>query len=111
MSSPEELKVENWIRRQVIKTHYKSGKTILPVKEKIKKIQVVSAKNNVLDQINQCCDLFTLLNYDIVVFYFKSKITQKELTTICNKAHNKNKHMSITPHMLKKQCILLLTNK
>jgi|TARA_Y100000296_G_C5152258_1_gene247108 hypothetical protein len=87
--------VEKWIRRQVIKTNNKDRKTILPFETTNKKIQVIPAKDNMLVQVNQCCDLFSILHFDIVILYFNYKISEKKLSTICEQAQKNNPHYKI----------------
>lgn len=94
----ESKQIEKWILQVVAKTHKESGATICPYAKRTvenKKIQISLAKKNVLDQIDICCSLFTVFGLDIVILYFNNKITEKNLSAVCKKAHKKNPNFAI----------------
>jgi len=90
--------VYDWIRTKISKTDPNVGKAICPFAKKsleAKAIQVVPGKSDLVDQINHCCNIFNSLALDIVVIYVQYKITEKKLSSICAKAHSKNKNYAI----------------
>ena len=85
--------IEKWIRQVVAKKHKASGATVCPFAKKTledRKIQITMAKEDVLSQIDTCCDLFNSLNLDIVILYFNREITERKLSNLCKKAHKSN---------------------
>jgi len=94
----ESKDIERWIRGQVAKKNPKVGKAICPYAAqtlKNKKIQIIEAKDNLLAQVNQLCDLFSVFNLDIIVIYINSKIKESTLANICRKAHNRTPSMAV----------------
>ena len=90
--------IEKWIGQVVAKKHKESGATICPFAKRTledRKIQITMAKEDVLSQINTCCDLFNSLNLDIVILYFNRQITERKLSNICKKAHKHNDKFAI----------------
>ena len=90
--------VYEWIRTRISKADPKVGKAICPFAKaslETKAIQVVPGKSNLVDQIDHCCNLFNSLALDIVVIYVQYTITEKTLSSICAKAHRKNKNYAI----------------
>lgn len=90
--------IEKWIRQVVAKTHKASGAAICPYAKRAledRKIQIAVAKVDVLDQIDQCCDLFDCFNLDIVILYFDRKISEKQLAMLCRVGHDKNKEFAV----------------
>jgi hypothetical protein len=85
--------IEKWIRQVVAKTHKASGAAICPFAKRTledRKIQITPAKTDVLDQIDQCCGLFVSLGLDVVILYFNNQITERQLASICKRAHKRN---------------------
>tara|TARA_S200002703_G_scaffold114700_2_gene100210 strand:+ start:528 stop:1037 length:510 start_codon:yes stop_codon:yes gene_type:complete len=94
----ESKQIEKWIRQVVAKTHKESKSPVCPyAKTTLEdgKIQISPAKTDVLDQIDICCSLFTVFGLDIVILYFNNKITEKNLSAVCKKAHKKNPAFAI----------------
>jgi|TARA_R100000479_G_C6386272_1_gene203114 hypothetical protein len=94
----ESKDIEKWIGQVVAKKHKESGATICPFAKKTltdRKIQIAVAKEDVLSQVNHCCSLFNIFNLDIVILYFNHKITEKQLSNLCKKAHKKNNRFAI----------------
>ena len=90
--------IEKWIRQVVAKTHKASGAAICPFAKRTledRKIQITPAKTDVLDQIDQCCDLFVSLGLDIVILYFNHEITERRLSNLCRRAHRNNPDYAI----------------
>jgi len=90
--------IEKWIRQVVAKTHKASGAAICPFAKRTladRKIQISMAKEDVLDQIDLCCDLFNSLALDIVILYFTDQITERKLSNICKRAHKQNPDYAI----------------
>ena len=90
--------IEKWIRQVVAKTHKASGAAICPFAKRTledRKIQISMAKEDVLDQIDLCCDLFNSLNLDIVILYFTHEITERKLSNLCKRAHQQNPEFAI----------------
>jgi len=90
--------IEKWIRQVVAKTHKASGATICPFAKRTledRKIQISMAKEDVLSQIDHCCDLFDILHLDIVILYFTDEITERKLSNLCKKAHQHNPNYAI----------------
>jgi hypothetical protein len=90
--------IEKWIRQVVAKKHKTSGATICPFAKKTvedRKIQITMAKEDVLDQIDNCCGLFNIFHLDIVILYFNNEITERKLSNICKKAHQANPDYAI----------------
>ena len=90
--------IEKWIAGQVAKVHKETGTSICPFAKRVlqdKTIQITPAKDNVLDQVNQYCDLFSTFNLDIVIIFFNRKITERKLSDLCAKAHKKNPNHAI----------------
>ena len=90
--------IEDWIRQVVAKTHKASGAAICPFAKRTledRKIQITPAKVDVLDQIDQCCDLFDIFNLDIVILYFTHEITERKLSNLCKRAHQHNPNYAI----------------
>ena len=85
--------IEKWIRQVVAKTHKASGAPVCPFAKRTledRKIQITPAKEDVLDQIDQCCGLFVSLGLDVVILYFTDEITERQLSSICKRAHKRN---------------------
>ena len=90
--------IEKWIGQVVAKTHKASGATICPFAKRTledRKIQISMAKEDVLSQIDHCCDLFDILHLDIVILYFTDEITERKLSNLCKKAHQHNPNYAI----------------
>lgn len=90
--------IEKWIAGQVAKVHKETGTAICPFAKRVlqdKTIQITPAKVDVLDQIDQCCDLFGTFNLDIVIIFFNHEITEKKLSNLCAKAHKQNPNHAI----------------
>ena len=90
--------VYDWIREKISKTNPTVGKAICPFAKtslKTKAIQVVPGKSNLVDQIDHCCNLFDSLALDCVVIYVQYKITEKQLSKICERAHKNNPNFAV----------------
>ena len=98
MADVDSKDIEKWIRQVVIKTHKASKSPVCPFAKRTlqdRKIQITPAAPNVLAQIDQCCNLFNVLNLDIVIFYFNEPITEKKLASICRLSHRNNPNTAI----------------
>tara|TARA_B100000519_G_C14174588_1_gene405598 strand:+ start:604 stop:1068 length:465 start_codon:yes stop_codon:yes gene_type:complete len=94
----ESKDVESWIRGQVAKVNKKTRKAICPFAKATlqnKKIKILPAKDNVLAQVRQLCDLFAVLNLDIIIIYFNSKIKETKLSNICKQAHTRTPNLAV----------------
>jgi len=82
--------IEDWIRGQVVKKNKKTKQAICPFAKATienKKVAIIPCKDDVLAQVNQLCDIFGALNYDVVIIYFNVKISERKLSDICRQAH------------------------
>jgi len=90
--------IEDWIRGQVAKKNKKTQQAICPFAEatlKNKKVAIIPSKDDVLVQVNQLCDIFSALNYDVVIIYFNVKVSETKLQTICNNAHKRRPNVAV----------------
>ena len=90
--------IEDWIRGQVAKKNKKTKQAICPFAKATlqnKKVAIVKSKDNLLAQINQLCDLFSVLHYDVIIIYFNVKISERRLDNICKKTHTKYRHLAV----------------
>ena len=94
----ESKDIEDWIRGQVAKKNKKTKQAICPFAKKTlqdKKVAIIPSKDNVLVQVNQLCDLFAVLNYDVIIIYFNGKISEKQLENICKQAHKRRPDVAV----------------
>lgn len=90
--------IEAWIRGQIVKTNKKVGKAICPAAARVIKkhsYQITMAQDDVLAQIDQCCGLFGVFGFDIVIIYFNKRVSEKRLSNICQQAHENNPRFAV----------------
>jgi len=90
--------IEDWIRGQVARRNKKTKQAICPFAKKTlqdKKLAIIPSKNNVLVQVNNLCDIFAVLHYDVVIIYFNDEISEKQLETICQQAHKRRPDVAV----------------
>ena len=89
--------VEKWIwtlGKKVATT----GQPICPYSQKTlqdKKIQIVPARSTVFEQCVQYCDLFSVLNLDVIVVYFNHTISEKKLSNLARRIHSARSNFAV----------------
>lgn len=98
----EKDSILDWIKTHIAVPHPHTGAAICPFAQqtiKQRRYEILPARRDLQQQIQQICDIFDVMALDIVILYVDYAISSTRLNKICESAHQSNpKHAVLYDH-------------